>query len=102
FAHFDFSVPGILRERMSLAGEDEQLTRNIQLVQSAIEQVVLEHGNSNIVRSGDDVGRGTNFIELVNRAFAAIPIGGFPGQPAKKISVVESGVIVAPVGNMLY
>src|ERR1700730_6144542 len=57
FAHFYFSVPGILREIVALAGKDEQVTRNIQLVQSAIEQIVLEHSHSNIVRASDDVCR---------------------------------------------
>ncbi len=46
FAHFDLSVPWILRELVSLAGKNLQVTRNIQLVQSAIKEIVLEHGGA--------------------------------------------------------
>src|ERR1019366_4029245 len=80
---------------------NQQVTRNIQFVQGAIEQVVLEHGDANVVRPGDHVGWRADFIELVNRAFAAIATGGLPRQPAEVIHVVESGVVVTPVGDVL-
>src|ERR1019366_10280477 len=56
FSHLDLSVPGVLTEFVSLAGKNKQVTRNIQFVQGAIEQVVLEHCDANVVRPGNHVG----------------------------------------------
>src|ERR1019366_4107170 len=101
FSHFDLSVPGVLIEFVSLAGKNQQVTRNIQFVQGAIEQVVLEHCDANVVRPGNHVGWRADFIELINRALATIAISGLPGQPSEVIGVVEGGVVVAPVGDVL-
>src|ERR1700685_684756 len=86
---------------MSLAREDQQLARNVQFVQSAVKQIILKHRNANIVSPGNHMRRRADFVDLVNRSFATIAVGSFPGQSTKKISVVEGSVIVAPVGDVL-
>lgn len=62
FAHFDLSVPGVLIKLVSLAGENQQLSGNVQFMQSAIEQVILEHRHPNVIRPGNDVGWRADFV----------------------------------------
>jgi len=41
FTHFDLSVPGVLIKIVPLAGKNPRVAWNVQLVQRAVEQVVL-------------------------------------------------------------
>ena len=84
FPHFDLSVPRIIAQAMAFAREDQQFTGDIQFMQSAIEQVVLEHRHADIFRAADHVRRRPDFVDLKDCRFAAIAIGDLPGMPARK------------------
>src|SRR5712692_5146682 len=67
-----------------------------------IEEIVLQHGNANVVRPGYYVRRRVYFVDQENRGFVVVTLGRLPGQPSQKVSVVERGIVVAPVGDVLH
>src|SRR5438045_5289165 len=40
-------------------------------------------------------------VDLVDRGFVVITLGRFPGTSAEEIGVIKSGVVIAPVANVL-
>src|SRR5438552_6515312 len=40
-------------------------------------------------------------LDLINRGFIVITLGRFPWTSAEEVSVVKSGVVIAPVSNVL-
>ena len=89
WSHFNSSLTLILPcqgflSRLWPSRGDQQIAWNIQLVQGAVEEIVLEDGDADVVGSGDHVGRSANFVDLINRGFTAIAIGSFPRQAAWK------------------
>src|SRR6266849_2940277 len=67
-----------------------------------IEQIVLSHRNTNIVRTGYYVGRRADLVDLENRSFVVVTLLRLPREPAQKVSVIESRIVVAPVSDVLH
>src|SRR2546423_1290397 len=95
-------MPGVLSQSMTLTRENQQFTGNIQFIQCAIEQIVLKYGYANVIRSSHHMSGSSYFIDLINCRLAAITVRYFPCVTTQKIDIVESGIVVAPVSDVLH
>src|SRR5690242_13489809 len=66
-----------------------------------LQQIILGDSYANVVRSSHYVRWRLNLVDLVDRSLIVITLLGFPRASAKKVSVIERGIVIAPVGHML-
>src|SRR5438067_10160548 len=69
-------------------------------MERVFKQVIFGGSYAYIVRSSDYVRGCFNLVDLKDGSFVVITLLGFPRTPAKKVSVIERGVVVAPVSHM--
>ena len=63
---------------MSFAGKDQQRARHSQIVQGVIEQIIFAYGDANVVGPSDNVGRGADFINLIDGGLVVLALLRFP------------------------
>src|SRR5271155_369249 len=85
---------------MAFAGKDQQRIWNPERVQSVLQQIIFQHGNTNVLGAGDYVGGSADFVDLKDGGFIVITLRGFPGTSAEEVGVVVGGVVVAPVADV--
>ena len=100
FSDLDFSMPGILVQRMAFSGKNQQGAGDTELMQRAVKQIVLRDSNTNVIGSGYHVSRGFHFGDLIDCRFVVVTALGFPREASEEIGVIESRVIVSPIGYM--
>src|SRR5215831_522916 len=101
FADFDFSVPGVFVEGVAFSGKNQERTRDAEVMQGVVEQVVFSDRDANVVSASDDVGWCFHFTDLEDGGFVVVARRLRPGESAEEVGIVKGGVVVAPVGDVL-